>query len=79
MEIGYCRTLGIIKFNIYLSLALKAVFIVLALSGLATLWMAVAADMGASLIVVANGLRALHAPNSGRTDAADGTSVTPGR
>ncbi|OJW25524.1 MAG: hypothetical protein BGO49_10785 [Planctomycetales bacterium 71-10] len=73
------RTLGIIKFNIYLSLALKAVFIVLALSGLATLWMAVAADMGASLIVVANGLRALHAPNSGRTDAADGTSVTPGR
>lgn len=52
------RTLGIIKQNIALSLAIKAVFLVLAVSGWATLWMAVAADMGGSLVVVANGIRA---------------------
>ncbi|MFT6835244.1 MAG: Cd2+/Zn2+-exporting ATPase, partial [Francisellaceae bacterium] len=53
------RTLNIIKQNIYFSLGLKAIFIVLALLGIATLWMAIAADMGASLIVIANGLRLL--------------------
>ena len=52
------RTLGIIRQNVAFSLAIKAVFLVLAVSGWATLWMAVAADMGASLAVVANGLRA---------------------
>ena len=56
------RTLGIIKQNIALSLAIKAVFLVLAAAGWATLWMAVAADMGGSLIVVANGLRARRMP-----------------
>lgn len=54
------KTLRIIKQNIYFSIAVKAVSIVLALGGWATLWMAVAADMGASLVVVANGLRALR-------------------
>ena len=43
--------------NIGLALGLKAVFFVLALMGLATMWMAVVADMGVSLLVVANGLR----------------------
>ena len=52
------RTLRIIKQNIAVSLAIKAVFLVLAVGGWATLWMAVAADMGGSLLVVANGLRA---------------------
>jgi len=52
------RTLAIIKQNLALSLAIKAIFLVLAVSGKATLWMAVAADMGGSLLVVANGLRA---------------------
>ncbi|VFR48874.1 Lead, cadmium, zinc and mercury transporting ATPase; Copper-translocating P-type ATPase [plant metagenome] len=47
--------------NIALSLGLKAIFMVLALTGYATLWMAVFADVGASLIVVANGLRLLRA------------------
>ena len=51
---------GIIRANIWFSLLVKAVFVVLAVSGLATLWMAVFADMGASLLVVANGLRALR-------------------
>ena len=46
--------------NITLALGIKAVFLALALSGQATLWMAVFADMGASLIVVANGLRLLR-------------------
>lgn len=41
-------------------MALKAVFLLLAVLGLATLWMAVAADMGASLIVIANALRLLR-------------------
>ena len=54
------RTLRIIKQNIGFSLINKAVFVVLAVGGWATLWMAVASDMGASLIVIANGLRALR-------------------
>jgi Cd2+/Zn2+-exporting ATPase len=51
---------GIIRANIAFALLTKAVFVVLAVLGYATLWMAVAADMGASLLVVVNGLRALH-------------------
>ena len=54
-------TLSNIRFNIGLSLALKAAFLVLAIAGAATLWMAVLADMGASLLVIANGLRLLRA------------------
>ncbi|MET0399586.1 MAG: heavy metal translocating P-type ATPase [Longimicrobiaceae bacterium] len=50
----------IIRTNIAFSLLTKAVFVVLAVLGYATLWMAVAADMGASLLVVLNGLRALR-------------------
>nr|WP_254926105.1 heavy metal translocating P-type ATPase [Bordetella genomosp. 11] len=50
--------------NIVLALGIKAVFLVLALSGLATLWMAVFADVGTSLLVVANGLRLLRAGNA---------------
>lgn len=49
--------------NISLAIAIKAVFFVLALLGEATLWMAVFADMGASLIVVINGLRILRFQN----------------
>jgi Cd2+/Zn2+-exporting ATPase len=46
--------------NIVFAIAVKAVFFVLAFAGIATLWMAVFADMGASLIVAANGLRLLR-------------------
>ena len=49
-----------IRVNIAFSLALKAAFLLLAITGFATLWMAVAADMGASLIVIANALRLLR-------------------
>ncbi|RPI55972.1 MAG: cadmium-translocating P-type ATPase [Acidobacteria bacterium] len=54
-------TLRNIRMNVALSLGLKAVFLALAVVGSATLWMAVAADMGASLLVIANGMRLLRA------------------
>ena len=47
--------------NIALALGIKAVFLVLAVFGNASMWMAVFADMGASLLVVVNGLRLLKA------------------
>lgn len=46
--------------NIVLALSIKVVFLVLTLMGMGTMWMAVFADMGASLLVVANGLRLLR-------------------
>ena len=49
-----------VKTNVAVSLALKGAFLALAVAGLATLWMAVIADMGASLLVIANGLRLLR-------------------
>ncbi len=48
--------------NIVLALGIKAVFLVLTLTGEGTMWMAVFADVGASLLVVGNGLRLLRAP-----------------
>jgi Cd2+/Zn2+-exporting ATPase len=54
------RTLRIIRQNIIFAVGVKLLFIVLALAGAATLWMAIGADMGASLIVVFNGLRLLR-------------------
>ena len=48
-----------IRVNIAFSLVLKSAFLVMAVAGAATLWMAVAADMGASLVVIANALRLL--------------------
>ncbi|NIA20426.1 MAG: cadmium-translocating P-type ATPase [Anaerolineaceae bacterium] len=53
------RTLRVIKQNIWFALGLKVVFMVLAMAGIATLWMAIAADTGASLLVIFNGLRLL--------------------
>ncbi len=46
--------------NIVIALGIKAAFLVLTLLGFGTMWMAVFADVGASLIVVANGLRLLQ-------------------
>ena len=54
------RSLRIIRQNITFALGLKAVFMLLALLHLATLWMAIAADMGASLLVIFNALRLLR-------------------
>ncbi|WP_235579340.1 heavy metal translocating P-type ATPase [Pseudorhodoferax sp. Leaf274] len=55
------RTHAVLWQNIVLALGIKSVFMVLALLGTATMWMAVFADMGATLLVVANGLRLLRA------------------
>jgi Cd2+/Zn2+-exporting ATPase len=46
--------------NIVLALSIKVVFLILTIMGMGTMWMAVFADMGASLLVVANGLRLLR-------------------
>ncbi len=56
------RTATILAQNIAFALGIKVVFFALALLGVATLWMAVFADMGASLLVVFNGLRMLRTP-----------------
>ena len=54
------RTSGVLWQNITLALGIKAVFMALTLAGYSSLWMAVFADMGASLLVVINGLRLLR-------------------
>ncbi|MGF7186049.1 Cd2+/Zn2+-exporting ATPase [Desulfitispora alkaliphila] len=54
------KTMKIIKQNIILALGLKLAAIILVFPGYLTLWMAVLADMGASLLVIANGLRLLR-------------------
>jgi Cd2+/Zn2+-exporting ATPase len=54
------RTLAIIRQNTLFALGIKAVFVVLTFAGFASLWAAIAADMGASLLVVANALRLLR-------------------
>ena len=55
------RAVRIIKQNILMSIAVKALFVLLTLVGSASLWAAIAADMGVSLIVIANALRLLRA------------------
>jgi Cd2+/Zn2+-exporting ATPase len=67
------RTHAVLWQNITIALGIKAVFLVLAIFGNATMWMAVFADMGASLLVVLNGLRLLKGAGSG------GPSVSPSR
>lgn len=54
------RTLAIIRFNIGFALGLKVLFLTLALLGYASLWLAIMADTGATLLVVANALRLLR-------------------
>jgi Cd2+/Zn2+-exporting ATPase len=56
------RTLATIKANIVFSLIIKAAFIATVLLGWANLWMAVAADMGTSLLVILNGMRLMVTP-----------------
>ena len=54
------RSLAVVKQNLAVALGSKLVFLVIAMLGLATLWMAIAADMGATLLVTFNGLRMLR-------------------
>jgi Cd2+/Zn2+-exporting ATPase len=54
------RTLRVIRGNIVFALGAKVLFLAAAMAGMATLWMAVAADMGATFVVTLNGLRLLR-------------------
>jgi Cd2+/Zn2+-exporting ATPase len=54
------RTVQVIRTNVAFALAVKLAVFALAAAGMATLWMAIAADMGASLLVTANALRLLR-------------------
>ncbi|MCX4065360.1 heavy metal translocating P-type ATPase [Pseudomonas sp. S1Bt30] len=54
------QTSSILKQNIALALVIKAIFLAVTFMGMATMWMAVFADMGVSLLVVFNGLRLLR-------------------
>ena len=58
------RTHRVLWQNIVFALGIKIIFLLLAVSDQATMWMAVFADMGASLLVVFNGLRLLRRPRS---------------
>ena len=58
------RTLAVIRQNIYFSLAVKAAFLLLTVLGHASLWAAIAADTGASLLVIFNGLRLLKSSSN---------------
>jgi Zn2+/Cd2+-exporting ATPase len=67
------RALAVIRQNIALSLMVKAVFVVLTFWGQASLWAAIAADMGASFLVIVNALRLLR----GRPLLADDADGSP--
>jgi Cd2+/Zn2+-exporting ATPase len=55
------RSQRLVRQNIALSLGLKLAFLALAVPGLTTRWMAVLADVGATLLVTLNGMRMLRA------------------
>jgi Cd2+/Zn2+-exporting ATPase len=60
------RTRNVLWQNIVFALGIKGAFLAMAVFGNASMWMAVFADMGASLLVVLNGLRLLRGVATGR-------------
>jgi Cd2+/Zn2+-exporting ATPase len=58
------RVAAVIRQNVAFSLATKAAFLALAVAGVATLWMAVFADVGVSLLVILNGMRLMQEKSS---------------
>jgi Cd2+/Zn2+-exporting ATPase len=54
------RTLRIIQFNVAFALVVKAIFLILAFTGHTSLWLAILADTGATLLVIMNAMRLLH-------------------
>jgi len=62
------RTLRIIQFNVAFAIVIKAIFLVLAFTGHASLWFAILADTGATLLVIMNALRLLGGGNTQGTD-----------
>jgi Cd2+/Zn2+-exporting ATPase len=63
------RTLRVIRQNIVFALAIKALFVILTFAGMASLWAAIAADTGASLLVILNSLRLLQGENRAKPAA----------
>ena len=59
------KTMAAIRQNVFFALLVKTLFICMAAAGVATLWEAIAADMGASLLVIFNGLRLLRITDAG--------------
>jgi Cd2+/Zn2+-exporting ATPase len=59
------KTMAIVKQNIFFALLIKCLFIGMAAAGVATIWEAIAADMGTSLLVIFNGLRMLRVTDMG--------------
>jgi Cd2+/Zn2+-exporting ATPase len=59
------KTMAVIRQNVSFALLVKFLFIGMAAAGVATLWEAIAADMGASLLVIFNGLRLLRITGAG--------------
>lgn len=70
-------TLAVIRQNVAFSIAVKLLFTVLTVIGLASLWGAIAADVGASLLVVLNGLRLLNRDQGGPKAGPPGGARTP--
>ena len=68
------RALAVIRQNIVFALGVKAVFVILTFAGYSSMWGAIAADTGASLLVVFNGLRLLRTARlpRGPSDPAEG-------
>jgi Zn2+/Cd2+-exporting ATPase len=62
------RTVRIIQANIAFALSIKAIFLALAVAGYTSLWLAILADTGATLLVVANALRLLRTPHTHPAD-----------
>jgi Cd2+/Zn2+-exporting ATPase len=58
------RMVSVVRQNVAAAIAIKAAFLAMAVAGYATLWMAVAADMGTTLLVIGNGLRLLRNPGT---------------
>lgn len=54
------RTVRIIQFNVWFAIAIKAIFLILAFTGHTSLWLAILADTGATLLVIANALRLMR-------------------
>jgi Cd2+/Zn2+-exporting ATPase len=62
------RTLGIAKQNVWFAIGIKIAVLVLAAFGIATLWMAVFADVGVTVLAVLNAMRALNGYTASKTN-----------
>jgi Cd2+/Zn2+-exporting ATPase len=71
------RTLGIVKQNIVLSLAIKGLILIFAAFGRASMWAGVFADVGVSMIAIMNSMRALRSPGGTRSDGTRGQAPRP--